>query len=410
MAITRRPMPASHIAITCALAAAIIVAASACGGSDSGDNTPTPDAAQDTFDRNALLRNIGENIIIPTYQRFVTQARDMSTAVDAYCDALAGEQETTARQAAQEAWNAAMDTWQLAEVMRFGPVAMDDRRDFIYSWNVISSCAVDQDVNQYRLTPDDYDITARLSNRRGLDALEAVLFRDELAHSCPSQAAPEGWDDLAADEQTAARCRFAIVAADDLAVQAESLLDAWDSDGGNYIEMFATASAFDSAQAAVNVVSDAMFYLDTETKDMKVAEPAGIADNVCNSVGEPCFDELESPFAARSKEHVLANLRAVDMLLSGRGLDGDDGVGFDEFLRAVGANELADSMAAATSEAIAAVEAITPSLRASLSSADGYADVVTAHERIRALTTLIKSQFLTVLGLELPESGGADND
>jgi hypothetical protein len=35
---------------------------------------------------------------------------------------------------------------------------------------------------------------------------------------------------------------------------------------------------FSSAQEALNAVSDAMFYLDTEVKDMKVAGPAALGD------------------------------------------------------------------------------------------------------------------------------------
>lgn len=382
----------------------------ACGDDGGGPPPPVIDAAQDSFDRKALLTNIGENIALPVYETFDTRVGAMATAIDAYCAALGTAEEAALRAPAQDAWKQAMQTWQIAEVMLFGPVAMNERalRDVIYSWPIISSCAVDQDVNLHRLDPASYDISIRLTNRRGLAALEYLLFSDDLNHTCAPQAAPEGWDALADADRVAARCAFARVAVADLATQARTLLDAWRPEAGNYLADFTSASAFASAQAAVNVVSDAMFALDTETKDMRVGEPAGIVINQCNTVGEPCVAELESPHARHSRENVLANLRGFQMLFLGQGLDGTDGIGFDEFLRSVGAEALADEMMSEIAAAIAATEAVPGTMEDALQS--DYQSVADAYATIKAVTDNLKTQFLTVLGLELPDTGGSDND
>jgi len=379
-------------------------------GDDGGPATPVIDARQDSFDRKALLANIGENIALPVYETFDARADSMATAIDAYCAALGTAEEATLRAPAQDAWKQAMETWQMAEVMLFGPVTMNERalRDVIYSWPIVSSCAVDQDVNLHRLDPASYDITIRLTNRRGLAALEYLLFSVDLNHTCPPQAAPEGWDTLVDADRSAARCAFARVAAADLATQAQTLLDAWRPDAGNYLAAFTSASAFASAQAGINVVTDAMFALDTETKDMRVGEPAGIVINQCNTVGEPCAAELESPHARHSRENVLANLRGFQMLFLGQGLDGTDGIGFDEFLRSVGAEVLADEMKSEIAAAIAATEAIPGTMEDALQS--DYQTVADAYAGIKAVTDNLKTQFLTVLGLELPDTGGSDND
>ncbi len=390
---------------------ALAALASACGGGDSSPTPPTTvDAPGDDFDRLALLKNLGENIVLPLYTQFSAETADLEAAVGAYCEGLGGADEDSLRTAAQAGWQAAMNTWQQAEVMQFGPVAMDDGapRDVIYSWSIVSSCAVDQDVNLYRQDPAAYDISARLTNRRGLDALEYVLFQADLNHTCPSQTAPEGWDALDDAARATARCGYAEVAAADLAAQAAGLRDAWHPDSGNYVASFASAEGFASAQAALNVVTDAMFYLDTETKDMKLAEPAGIAENQCSAMGTPCEPELESPYAERSREHVIGNLTGIQRIYLGEGLDGTDGVGFDEFLRALGAADVADQMTAAIADAITAAEAVPGTMRGALAS--DYDTVVAAHAGVKAITDLIKSQFLTVLGLDLPESGGSDND
>ena len=174
------------------------------------------------------------------------------------------------------------------------------------------------------------------------------------------------------------------------------------------VRSFRPASAFASAQAGINVVSDAMFALDTETKDMRVGEPAGIVINQCNTVGEPCAAEIESPHARHTKENVIANLRGFQMLFLGQGLDGTDGVGFDELLRAVDAAPLADQMKADIAAAITKLEAIPGPMEDALQS--DYQSVADAYAGIKTITDNLKTQFLTVLGLELPDTGGSDND
>lgn len=380
----------------------------ACG--DDGGPAPAIDAAVDTFDRKTLLANLGENVVLPVYESFDARVTDMATAIDAHCAGLGTADEASLRAAAQDAWKQSMNAWQLVEVMLFGPVSMNEGalRDVVYSWPIVSTCAVDQDVNLHRTDPASYDIATRLTNRRGLAALEHVLFNDDLAHTCPPQAAPVGWDALVDADRKSARCSFAQVAVADLAAQAQTLLDAWRPGTGAYLAAFTSASAFESAQAGLNVVSDAMFYLDTETKDMKLAEPAGIAVNVCNTTGQPCPAELESLLARHSRDNVLTNLRGFQMLFIGQGLDGVDGVGFDDFLRALDAAPVADQMSANIAAAIAAVEAIPGAMEDALQS--DYQAVVDAHAGVKAVTDLLKTQFLTVLGLDLPDGGASDND
>src|SRR5690606_18451289 len=151
-----------------------------------------------------------------------------------------------------------------------------------------------------------------------LDALEFLLFTTSLETTCPPQIEPAGWAELGDADKLAARCALAADAAVDVATQAQALVDAWDPAKGNTLGDLAGAgtagSSFDSAQTALNVVSDAMFYLDSRVKDMKLAEPAGITLNSCNTVQEPCLAELESTFAHHSRENIVANLRGFAML------------------------------------------------------------------------------------------------
>ena len=381
----------------------------ACGGGNGGGG----DAGGDGFDRQALLASWGEHVIVPVLRELDAAAGEMSVAVAAYCDAVGTGGEAAALEDARAGWRAAMVQVQLAEVMQIGPAAMNDKqvRSRIYSWPTVSSCAVDQDVETYRLDPGSYDISGRLNNRRGMDALDYVLHAPSLDHSCPDTIAPAGWNELADADRLAARCGYATVAAADVAATASALLQAWVPEGGNYLAELAAAgdsgNSFSSAQEALNVVSDAMFYVEVEVKDMKLAAPAGITDNSCGAIQEPCLAELESSFADHNKENVVANLRGFQMLLLGEGPAGGE-LGFDDMLVELGAPELAATMTADLEAAIAAAEAVPGTMGQAL--ADDYEAVVASHTAIKLVTDNLKSQFVAILGLDIPDASAGDND
>jgi predicted lipoprotein len=387
----------------------------ACSG---GGGATATDARAIDFDRPAMLANIGANIVLPTVRNVAAGAAALATQVEEYCGTLGADGEAAALAAAQDGWRAVMSEWQVAEAMRFGPAAMDNNTlgARIYSWPIVSSCAVDQDVMLRFQDVASYDVDARLNNRRGLDALEYLLFAESLETTCAPQIAPVGWDDLSESDKRIARCGLAAAVAADVAAQTQAVRDAWEPAQGNYLADFAGAgtagSSFASVQIAVNVVSDALFYLDAEVKDQKLGEPAGIMLNTCNTVQQPCLAEIESPFAHHSKENAASNLRGFAMLLGGAGPGQDpssaEALGFADFLRAAGAEDLADTMTEGTSAAIAAIEAIPGTMASALST--DYQTVAEAHARIKAVTDLMKSQFLTVLGLDFPDGAAGDND
>jgi predicted lipoprotein len=375
---------------------------------------PPPDAAPVDFDRQALLAWAGEAVIMGVHDAFEADARALATAVWALCDQLGGPEDASARAAAQAAWSTAMDTWQKAELMLVGPVAADSHalRDHIYSWPIVSACAVDQDV-MLATTDPAYDITTRLTNRRGLAALEYALFAVELASVCPPQARPAGWDALTDEEKRQARCQFAALAAADLVTQATTLQGAWRADGGDFLGDLTSAgqdgSSFASLGAAVDAVFAALFYIDTDTKDKKVAEPAGILpSDACGTQDQVCAAALESQHAHRSKENIAANLAGLDMLWSGTTLAGAVGPGFDDTLRAVDADALADAMAAAITGAQAAVAALPGSLDDAL--AADPAAVADVHAALKEVTDRLKGEVPATLGLSIPTEAGVDTD
>lgn len=386
-------------------ALAVVALVAACGG---GSNRP--DAPDDGFDRSALLEHLGTNVLLPMQATFADKAAALPPAIEAYCSALDTGTVGATRDAAVAAWTAAIDAWELADAVLVGPAAMNmkDLREKIYAWPLLAPCGVDRDTASRWADPSSYDIAAQPPNERSLLAIEYLLFTTDTAHTCPIE--PPGWTALAADLPRA-RCRLAHALALDVAARGAELHDAWRADAGDYVGELARAgqsgSAIASAQEGVNQISDGMFYVDRIVKDMKLGEAAGIATNICNTVQEPCLQEVELRYSDRSSFAIRANLSALREAFTGTTAVAD-GPGFDDFLRAVGQSELAERMTTNLDAALAKANALPDSFASALQTS--YAAVVETHVAVNLFTDDLKSQFLTVLALDIPDDVAADND
>lgn len=368
------------------------------------------DAPTDGFDRAGMLAHLAEHVLLPIQATFATRAAAVPAAIAAHCDALDAGQPAATLEAARAAGNAAIDAWERADTLLVGPAAMDHAklRNEIYAWPLLSPCELDRDVAGRWADPASYDVSTELVNARSLTAVEYLLYPTTSDHSCVT--APTGWDTLGADLPRA-RCRLAQAIATDVAAKAAELHTAWRPDGGDYVGELAragtSASTIPSAQEAINRISDGMFYVDKMVKDMKLAEAAGIALNACQTVQTPCVREVELRFSDRATFALRGNLDALRQALTGT-TPIEDGPAFDDFMRALGQPELADRMIAKLDAAIAAAAALPDSFLTALDT--DYAKVVAAHAAVRDFTDDLKSQFLTVLALEIPNDVAADND
>ena len=378
--------------------------------SQASSNTTPP---SDDFNQMSLLQNLTDNVIVPTYTKFAELAVAQDTAVGNYCNALTSQAtDTEAMQnLAKQSWRDAMAVWQMAEVMQLGPLLDNNNslRNKIYSWPNTSACAVDQDV--VLAEQGGYDISTRTASRKGLDAIEYLLFNPNLNHSCTVFGTqPQDWDNRTEENRTAARCALAKIVAADLVSNGEELLTAWNgtATAQGYADILKNAgqvdSIFSDVHDAVNDVSDAIFYTDTLTKDAKLATPLGMVANDCGLV--PCVENVESRFAFNSLQNIINNIQGLNMIFLGG--ETDSGVGFEDYLIDVGAAETATQMRGD----LTVVSEFATALQQSLSEllAQDPQQVQQVHDQLKKVTDNMKTDFIQSLALELPATSAGDND
>ncbi len=387
------------------------------GGSEAGPADASVDAESGDggtspgMTRSAVLSGLG-TCTLEVYRAFLPAADGLVEATAMLAADGAAERWTAAR----AAWVAAMAAWEEAEMFQYGPLAArttspgaEDIRDNMYAWPFVAPCFVEQEIVSQRFKEGDF-ATRSLVNVRGLGALEYLLFYEGSANHCLPSATLNttgAWAALTADDLALRKRAYAAVVAADIAKRGRDLVDAWDPARRNFLAEVKSAGAgsmvFTSTQQALNAMSHALFYIENPGKDVKLGRPLGLRE--CAT--PPCLDQLESRFALRSKDHLARNVDGFEKLAFGCPSGGD--LGFDDLLSASGAGDLATRMR----------ERLAP-LRAALAAIPGgdFKDalvsnrpaVMAVYEELRQLVTLMKTEFVSVLNLELPEGVQSDQD
>lgn len=359
----------------------------------------TPEEAEDDLTVSALLRDVATLVIRPALAAFHTEATALSDSLTAG-DALAD---------VQQAWIDTMRAWQRLEVMQVGPagssltaVGGQDLRDAIYSWPSVNPCRVDQVTADQSFTSDSF-FDDNLVNAYGLDAIEYALWASP-DNACPPQVdinTSGTWSSLGDAEVASRRYALATVLATDVADQADALQGAWDDGFAEALEQ--ATDPYASQAEALEAVFHGIFYLDTVTRDRKLAQPMGRED--CSA--ETCPEDVEVPYARLGGTMVAENLRGTRDVFRGNPEGEAEGVGFDDLLIERGHSALASQILADLDAAITLAdthEDLAAALQADPAALDPLFDA------IKKVTDALKGDFVTVLSLQVPSHAAGDTD
>jgi len=408
------------------LAAVVMTAASltlvACGGGGGGGGGGEPALGDDA--RRMVLADIADNTILPALRSFDADAQALDTAVAAHGAADGGD--GTALDGARSAWLEAAESLQRVEVLQLGPSAASgtgdpqpgamDIRDQYYSYPDSNGCIVDNAA----FAGEDVDASTRVS-AKGMDALEYLLFFEGANSDCPP---PEGVD------LAAARANYAAKVAAFTAEQASRLRQEWEPSGDDFRSEFANAGndsmVYNRPQDALDALSLALFYVEKQTKDRKVACPTGIGASGLSCPG-PDASRVEFPNARASAVALRANYALFRDVFEG--VDGD--MGINALLESIGREELVEDLDVALTAALdlidrieseggfeAAIEDINSS--EACSSAAGAAEdpsqaptaplACALQGRMKTVTTLFRADVVNALSLATPQAAAGDND
>ena len=382
--------------------------ATAGGASDNGPSEP--EIPREPFSKAAFLRQVAD-CAAARYQDFEVHALTLHEAARANV----AEPSVTTAEAARSAWLAANASWQVAEMFRFGPAARtadedagaQEFRDQIYAWRFGARCPVETALVDEAYASSNFG--SSLISIRGLGAVEYLLFYPGSDNQCPDYSAINKngtWAALGAEQIATRKRAYAEAVAADVLGNIRQLLHAWDPAHGDFrrkLTQPGSGSVYRNEQAALNAVWHGLVYIDKELKDYKLGIPLGVSE----CVNGLCPETLESRYANVSTANIRQNYLGFRRLFQGCGAN-YSGLGFDDWLDAIGASDLRSRMLTALDGAQRAIDTLDPPLEVSIT--QNTDRVWAVYNALKRLTDLLKSEFVTVLDLELPGGPGSDND
>ena len=335
-----------------------------------------------------VLQDTTEHVILPLHASFVAATASLQETTARFCASpgQSGYEET------RDAWRHAMHAWQQLQVVRFGPVNIDNQAWRVQFWpdrnnlvgqKIESLLASDTALSAAQLEADSVVI-------QGLTAAEYLLFDQE--HGALASY-------LSNAEVAPRRCNLLRLVAEHTADVADGLANAWLPAAGNYAAVFTTPALdnpdFADNASALSVLLDSVLAAVETAKNDKLADPLGLS----NSAG------IAQPYAAeawRSRYSLPLLVATVDgaRQLYFAGEPGNTAFGIDDLLRANDADELADEIAAQfalvrerTPQGLVLFDAVNDPVQAE--------QLLAYHTALTRLAQLIKNEVPPVLGVTL---------
>ncbi len=347
------------------------------GGDANGEEEPPPPEA---FDRPAMLANIGNNMVIPAYQALQTAIDALQEATDAF----AANPSANTLEAAQQALKAARLAWQDANLFQFGPAESVALRA------ALNTYPTDADLIENNVASGNY-VLGSIANR----AAGGFPTLDYLLHGMGSNP-EETLAKYTTDAGAAQRIAYVQDNVDFIKTNTDDTLNDWLASGGNYIGTFLSADkAGVDAGSSLGELSNALIlHYERFLRDGKIGIPAGV-----RSAGVPRPRSTEAFYGGYSVELAIANVKAIERLFLGTGLNGTDGIGLDENLQALGATDLSNDIKTTLTATVTALEGLNDPLSTQI---ETDVDAVTAaFTTMQQLVVLLKADMASVLGITI---------
>ena len=392
------------------------------------------------FSIEKLIANVGTFVTQPVVEDLKNQISVLDASLKSHCGAinvlstLEDTQLEELRKPLQENWKKAILTYHKLATLNFGPGAEETSTamNSLYSFDGEEKCRVDLQLFRYSRQGEAalprFDVIDNY-NVRGLDSLEPLFFASPSQTRC-SKANPRivQWFEKPLIEKEKVVCAYSLHLMKDIVAKANELSKAWSPQTAHYTAQMLRGKK-GSPLEVTNNISQALFYLDTDTKDKKLAYPAGFEVRINGTVQscspDVCPSKIEHPYAEMGFESLIASLEGSKALFQGIGhKTNKNGFGFDDLLSSREKASLSEKMISGIDAAIENLRKqqkkgsfkdlfknIDPDKCQSSTSENRIVEACALVQDIRKVTNLLKNEYLNALGeLSAPRQAQGDND
>lgn len=257
-----------------------------------------------------VIESYVQQLVIPNLKDLNEEATELDAAINTFLT------DTTAAnlKEAQEEWYDTREAWEQSEAMLFGPVVDNNFDPRIDSWPV-DFTAIQEVWNSGNEFNQDY-INGLADELKGFHPIEFLLFG-------------QNGDAAKGDFVDARKVEYLKAMSLNLKRITDSLYTDWNPAAGNYgqqlIEAGSSSNKYNSKQAVMIEITNAMAGIVSEVGETKLAGPFG------NSASEADPTAAESPFSQNSFTDFTNNIIGAQNVYLG-GYDDDAGIGISAFV------------------------------------------------------------------------------
>ena len=375
-----------RIAILFLAGAAIIILSVNCSKSGSKTSGSTTTAGNN----DSILLNLGNNIILPSYQALATAVNSLDSSIDDFNTSP----NTTKLTNIQVLFKNAYLAWQSAsEYDYLGPASTN--QPVLSALNVwpTNNTLIDSNVSVNNDNVNTFANTAA----KGFPALDYLLF----------SAGGNTLANYTTDAEAAHRSSYLAAVSADIKTEVNAVLTGWSASGGNYINTFVTGEG-NSVSSSLGLLINSMDEDFEILKNDRLGIPLGLIPVGVTSPVLP--KEVEAYYSGISAQLALAQLKAVQGIFLGNSGKGN-GLGLVTYLTNAGVKYngglLSDTIKTVFTLDVTDLQAVPDPLSQTIQS--NPASVQAAFTVSQKLVALLKTDMPSALGV-LITYGDNDGD
>jgi uncharacterized protein len=374
------------VSLSIGLAALLLGAFIACSKSGSSTHPTTTTGASG----DSILLNIGNNIILPSYQNLEAATASLDSAITDFN----GSPNATRLSNTQALFKTAYITWQTVSAYNyFGPAY--SAQPVLATLNVFPT---NDTLIEANITAGSDNVSTFANTAaKGFPALDYLLFG----------AGTNLLTDYTTDPAAANRRHYLAAVSADMVTEVSTALTAWSASGGDYIKTFIDGSG-NSVSSSLGLLINSIDEDFEILKNDRLGIPLGLIPVGVTSPVLP--KEVEARYSGISAQLALSQAKAIQGLYLGTGANGN-GLGLIDYL--INANAkynggpLSDTVKAAFTLEITDLQAISDPLSQTILTNPAPAQA--AFNQSQKLVALLKTDMPSSLGV-LITYGDNDGD
>ena len=354
----------------------VVIFAVACDSNSNGGHN-------DNFDRQAMLRNYADNLIRPAYADLQTQMDALRASVASFN----ASPDNITLGSLQTTWAAAYSAWQYANAYNFGPAGEEGLRKGLIE--EIGTFPASETKIEDAIAGGAWDLEGPNRDARGFLAIEYLIFGKD-------QSIGEVANAFNLDPD---RRNYLAALAENLHSRVGEVLTKWN---GSYYDEFIENDGTDVGSSTSQLYNEFLRSFEA-IKNYKLGLPLGKRPG--QTQPEPQL--VEAYYSGASVAALRIHFASIENIWYGRAKNGQDGIGFREYLESV---EGGPALIADTETQIAAVKAAldaVPNLPPLSGQITGDNSKVEAlYTEFQKMTRFFKSDMSSLLGIAITFSSG----